>query len=135
MAGIRYSVSNKNDLGNELSGPAFSVVKNWVLNQLGGFLTKSGLSSTTVTSAYTVLPSDTVIVCNNGSPMTLTLPEALGRGKWYIIKNIGAGAVTLDGKGAETIDGAANQTIVQWGAYQIIDYTPGAWVIIGENVP
>jgi hypothetical protein len=75
----------------------------------------------TKTGAYTATNDDYVIDCTSGT-FTVTLPASSGRtGRILIIKNSGAGTITVDGNGAETIDGAATVTLaVQYGTIQIM---------------
>lgn len=82
------------------------------------------------TATYTIGATDTTVICNTVSAITLTLPAATGSNKHYQLKNIGAGAVTVEGNGAETIDGAANQALAQWDGIIVFDYAAGTWVII-----
>jgi len=86
----------------------------------------------TKTGAYTATNDDYVIDCTSGT-FTVTLPASSGRtGRILIIKNSGAGTITVDGNGAETIDGAATYSLaVQYATIQIIsDGTD--WKIISK---
>ena len=63
------------------------------------------------TGAYTATITDHVINCT-ANTFTVTLPTAVGiTGRQYVIKNSGAGVITVDGNAAETIDGAADATL------------------------
>ena len=65
----------------------------------------------TKTGAYTATNDDYVIDCTSGT-FTVTLPASSGRtGRILIIKNSGAGTITVDGNASETIDGAATYSI------------------------
>jgi hypothetical protein len=83
----------------------------------------------TKTAAYTATIADDVILCNG--TFTVTLPTASSAsGVKLNIKNIGTGAITIDGNSAETIDGAATQTIsVQYNSLTIIS-NGSAWYVI-----
>jgi hypothetical protein len=86
----------------------------------------------TKTGTYTATTDDYVIDCTSGT-FTVTLPASSGRtGRILIIKNSGAGTITVDGNGAETIDGAATYSLaVQYATIQIIsDGTD--WKIISK---
>jgi hypothetical protein len=86
----------------------------------------------TKTGAYTATNDDYVIDCTSGT-FTVTLPPSSGRtGRILIIKNSGAGTITVDGNGAETIDGAATYSLaVQYATIQIMsDGTD--WKIISK---
>lgn len=82
------------------------------------------------TDTYSATTSDHVLVCNKGTAMTINLPAATGTGRDLVIKNIGAGVVTVDGDGAETIDGETTQALSQWDSMTIVDKSAGNWVII-----
>lgn len=84
----------------------------------------------TVADTTTELTTDDVIVCNKGTAMTVNLLAATGTGRQRIVKNIGAGVVTVDANSSETIDGATTQALSQWDAMQIVDYASGKWVIV-----
>ncbi len=81
------------------------------------------------TADYNISNTDRVINVTANSP-TLTLPTALGNsGRQFVIKNTGAGTVTLDGFGTETIDAALTQTIFPTGSLTIF-CTGSNWIII-----
>jgi hypothetical protein len=86
----------------------------------------------TKTGAYTATNDDYVIDCTSGT-FTVTLPASSGRtGRILIIKNSGAGTITVDGNASETIDGAATYAIsVQYGTIQIISDGTN-WKIIAK---
>lgn len=83
-----------------------------------------------VTTTYTILSTDEVIVCNSTTPFTVTLPTATGSGQTYAVKNINTGIITLEGNSFDRIDGELNQTINQWEDIQLTDYAANAWIII-----
>jgi hypothetical protein len=91
--------------------------------QVNGSISGIGFKQAYVakTGAYTATNDDYVIDCTSGT-FTVTLPASSGRtGRILIIKNSGAGTITVDGNGAETIDGAATYAIsVQYGTIQIM---------------
>ena len=70
----------------------------------------------TKTAAYTLVPSDAIVVSNLGTVLTHSLPTAATatKGKVYIVKNIGAGVVTVNVTGGGNIDAAATGTLAQW---------------------
>jgi hypothetical protein len=60
-----------------------------------------------------------------------SLPTAVGiQGRVYVLKNRGAGAVTLTPAGAELIDGAAS-LVVAAGGKAIVQSTGAGWITIG----
>lgn len=68
------------------------------------------------TGAYTIVADDLnkTIVANSASALTFALTAAATLGVFAVmIKNIGAGALTIDPDAAETIDGAASVVIRQ----------------------
>ena len=70
------------------------------------------LPLTNQTSNYTAdATTDCVVNCTSGT-FTVTLPTAVGiEGQYFVIKNSGAGVITVDGSGAETIDGSPDFTL------------------------
>lgn len=85
---------------------------------------------TAQTTTYSVLASDYTINCTSGT-FTVTLPTAVGRtGQIYVIKNSGAGTITIATTSAQTIDGAATQSLsVQYNSYTV-QSTGANWIII-----
>lgn len=80
------------------------------------------------TATYTAA-DDYTIDCTSGT-FTVDLPTAVGiTGRIYVIKNSGAGVITIDPNGSETIDGAATQAVVS-GASFTIQSTGANWLII-----
>lgn len=84
---------------------------------------------TTVTDTYTVLATDETVICNKATAFTVTLPTAVV-GQRFIIKNIGAGDVTVDGAGSDLIDGVTTQVLATWDSIQIVCYVANNWGII-----
>jgi hypothetical protein len=102
--------------------------------QINGSISGIGFKQAyvTKTGAYTATDADYVIDCTTGT-FTVTLPASSGRtGRILIIKNSGAGTITVDGNAAETIDGAATYAIsVQYGTIQIMSDGTN-WKIISK---
>ena len=100
------------------------VTKGWAriepINSIKNYLAK--------TATYTILATDYCIDCNG--TFTVNLPTAVGRaGQEYVVKNSGAGVITLDGNGTETIDGALTQAIIAGVAMRVI--SDGAnWIMV-----
>jgi hypothetical protein len=70
---------------------------------------------------YTLVSTDHIIVANNSSTFTLTLPAASSNtSREYIIKNKGSAAVTIDATGAGLIDGANSTSVAQYSAITLI---------------
>jgi len=93
---------------------------------LGAFLNKKylGINSNTTLSGV-----HNVVNCTNNT-FTVTLPTAVGiEGREYVVKNSGAGVITLEGDGTETIDGNLNLTLNQYDSYTVV--SDGAnWIIV-----
>jgi hypothetical protein len=102
--------------------------------QVNGSISGIGMKQAyvTKTGAYTATNDDYVIDCTSGT-FTVTLPASSGRtGRILIIKNSGAGTITVDGNGAETIDGAATYSLaVQYATVQIMSDGTN-WKIIAK---
>ena len=84
---------------------------------------------TSKSATYTILLTDDVIDFT-ANTFTATLPTAVGiKGKYFDIKNSGAGIVTLEGDGSETIDGSLNETLAAGDAISVL--SDGAnWIIL-----
>lgn len=81
------------------------------------------------TGTYTITAADYTVNCTSGS-FTVTLPTAVGcQGRIYVIKNSGAGTITLATTSSQTIDGAAPGTVAA-GAYIALQSTNGNWIKI-----
>lgn len=80
-------------------------------------------AATTLTAAS---PYKTIV--NSASALTITLPTGPTSGTTFMIKNIGAGSVTVSG--SVNIDGSATLVLAQWEA-TIISYnsTANIWII------
>lgn len=90
---------------------------------------RTGLNIQEVVDTYSITDFEDVIICNKGTAFTVTLPVA-DAGKTFIIKNIGAGTVTLDAESGDTIDGSATQSIVQWDSLTVLCYESNKWVLL-----
>jgi hypothetical protein len=102
--------------------------------QVNGSISGIGMKQAYVakTGAYTATNDDYVIDCTSGT-FTVTLPASSGRtGRILIIKNSGAGTITVDGDSSETIDGAATYSLsVQYATVQIMSDGTN-WKIIAK---
>ena len=133
------SGSNQLNIGNILFGTGVSGTGTTIAGSIGVGVTAPNstlqvtgslaLSYVAKTTAYTITASDHTIDCTSGT-FTVTLPAVSGTtGRIYVVKNSGAGIITLDGNASETIDGAATQTVVA-GAAVTIQSTGTQWIII-----
>ena len=97
-----------------------------------GTLTVSGavaLPYIAKTADYTATTANYVIDCTANS-FIVTLPTAAGiAGRLYVIKNSGAGVITLDGNAAETIDGSATWPILA-GAALTVQSNGTNWIVL-----
>jgi len=82
-------------------------------------------SISTITHDYKIQPTDTLLICNKSTPMSLILPVSSG-GQILRIKNIGKGLVTVYGD----IDGESYQEIYQWSCLYIQCYQYNKWIIL-----
>ena len=91
--------------------------------QVNGSIQGTGFNQayTAKTGTYTATTSDYFIDCTSGT-FTVNIFTAVGNtGRILIIKNSGAGTITVDPNGAQTIDGAATQSLsTQWSRVHII---------------
>jgi hypothetical protein len=80
-------------------------------------------------STYSVSTSDYYVECT-ANTFTINLPTAVGiGGQSFVIKNSGAGVITVDGSGAETIDGALTVTLNQYDSLTVVSNGTN-WIII-----
>jgi len=85
----------------------------------------------TKTANYTAGATDDIILCNNSTGFTISLPAASGSGKVYNIKDINTAAITIDANvSGGTIDGELTQEISQWENITLVDYSAGKWGIL-----
>lgn len=109
----------------------WDVALNAALTDLQAQITASVASQSpavrTVTVDATFDDDDDVILVNSTNPIDISLHDATtAKRKWYSVKNIGTGAVTVFPPGGQTIDGAA-----QYGPmtqHQLIDFLPDGTV-------
>ncbi len=90
----------------------------------------------TITANTTLTLDQEVVLCNNSSNITVTLPTASGNsGKSYTLKKIGnnTATVTLDAAGSETIDGTT--TVVLFVQYDSVSITSDGsnWSVIEDG--
>lgn len=79
-------------------------------------------------STYTAQITDCVINCTG--TWTLTLPTAVGvSGRFYYIKNSGAGTITMAGTGGQTFDGVASPTVAA-GASLTVCSDGANWLVL-----
>lgn len=79
------------------------------------------------TATYTVTSTDFLINCTSGT-FTVNLVTAVGiGGRIYIIKNSGAGTITVDAFGAELIDGALTATVAAGASLRLMSTNAG-WI-------
>lgn len=89
------------------------------------------------TSTYTITTADIfngyTIMCTSGT-FTVTLPSvnAVHAGDDVIIKNTGAGTITIATTSSQTIDGSTTQTLTANLAMRIMSTGAGTWAIVGK---
>lgn len=91
-------------------------------------------TTSVTTTPVTLAGLDTLVLCNSGSAQAVTLPSVSAEaGRIIIIKQIGAGAVTVNRGGSSTIDGATTYAIpAQYGSVQL--YSDGTnWHIVAKG--
>ena len=126
---------SENTVGVNTSNPSHT------LEVTGSFLLSgSARSSYTVrptAGAYSVADTDNVVIFNNGSTSTATLPTIThnNRGLQYYIKNIGVGAVTVTGSTGQEqfIDGQQTLSLTQGDSVKLIGHelvSGFAWSIL-----
>ena len=89
-------------------------------------------------TAYTLLAGDNgkVVVLNNGSAVTVTVPSGLGAGFNCSFVQKGAGQVSFDNdSGATTINNRQSHTKInaQYGVASIVAYADNVFVLAGDT--
>lgn len=111
-------------LHGHLGGSAYLTVESLAAMIVAG---GAGESLVTVTADYTVLPTDTSIICNKGSAMTITLPTAsLYPNRKLYVKTIQNFSVNSASSNVVPLAGGAAGTGVLTG-------TAGAWCELMSN--
>lgn len=71
------------------------------------------------TTTYQVAETDYTVNATSGT-FTITLPTAVGiTGRLYVIKNSGAGTITVATTSAQTIDGQSTETLNQYDSLMV----------------
>ena len=84
-------------------------------------------------ATYAIKTSDYLVNCTSGT-FTATLPTAVGcTGKNYIIKNSGAGAITVATTSSQTIDGSTTYSLGTQYKYVKVVSDGANWIITGNN--
>lgn len=91
------------------------------------YIGNTNTTTRTITSNYSVVDSDYLIICNNTADITVTLPNAIGRsGKQFIIKIINTGKVTIKGN----IDNVTSVVVdMRWAALTV-QSNDSIWLIV-----
>lgn len=91
------------------------------------FITRNGLISLggvtfpykAISTTYTVTANDSTVDCTSGT-FNVTLPTAVGiAGKQYIIKNSGAGTITVVTTSSQTIDGLTTKKLATYSTLYV----------------
>jgi len=149
-AGSNLQVGSNNIFIGNNSQPISTTVSNQIVignasntsSYIYGDLTTSALTTAgrisklvTVSSNYTILPSDEIISANATSPINIYLPSAVGiAGRTYTIKNINTGSVTVRPY-FQLID--ASSTYVLTNRYSFVKVVSNGtiWLVVGlDNV-
>lgn len=92
-----------------------------------------GLSYVAKTSAYTATAADHTIDCTTGT-FTVTLPTAVSvTGRMYVVKNSGAGAITVGTTSSQTIDGSTTYSLGTQYKYVHLQSNGANWIVIANN--
>jgi len=85
------------------------------------------------TANYTATATDYTINCTSGT-FTITLPTAASiAGRIYVIKNTGAGSITVATTSSQTIDGGASYTLGTANKYVQVQSDGANWIVIANN--
>ncbi|MEX0650269.1 MAG: hypothetical protein WD200_04660 [Candidatus Andersenbacteria bacterium] len=98
-----------------LTGNSLQVaVDDQTIERSGNALQVKGLKTATITGDTTLTTGYNVVLANNSSNITVTLPAASSvSGRVYQVKKVSSNAntVTIDGAGSDTIDGALSHVL------------------------
>lgn len=117
---------------NALDGSAAAGPWAWALPGASGTIALTGdplrVPYVAKSGTANILTSQCVVNCNG--TFTVTLPTAVGvSGRFYFIKNSGAGVITMAGTGGQTFDGAASPTVAA-GASLTVCSDGANWLIL-----
>jgi hypothetical protein len=75
------------------------------------------------------------VLCRGGAALTLALPaaDAGSAGRVYLLKNVDAGAVTVEAAAGEQVEGAASITIAAGEARTLVGDGAGAWHVVAST--
>lgn len=128
-AGRKFTVSNT---GNGVIIGTFSVGSTFIATGASS-LTSVTTAYVAKTGAYTITNADYTIDCT-ANTFTVTLPAAASNtGRIFVIKNSGAGTITLQGSGgAELIDGTTSKTLSVQYSGLTVQSTGTKYITIGS---
>jgi hypothetical protein len=82
----------------------------------------------TIKSDYTLKENDTIVVCDSGVAIAVTLKSAVGNQDMFYIKNIGAADVTITATLPDLIDGATTLVLAQYESATLLDFKTNVWI-------
>jgi hypothetical protein len=149
-AGSNLQVGSNNIFIGNNSQPISTTVSNQIVignasntsSYIYGDLTTSALTTSgriskmvTVTSNYTILPSDEIISANSTTAINVYLPSAVGiAGRTYTIKNINTGSVTVRPY-FQLIDASSTYELTNRYSFVKLVSNGTIWLVIGlDNV-
>lgn len=84
-----------------------------------------------VTGSVDINIQDDIVAVSGSGPTTTTLPPVQQTsGKQYVVKNLSANTVTVEGSGSDQIDQAANVSLSVQDASVTVASTGTKWIII-----
>ena len=99
--------------------------RNW--DRMRGFLLTPIVN---VSAAYLVTADDHTVNCT-ANTFTVNLPTAFGiAGRMLIVKNSGAGVITVDGHASELIDGVPTVAIAAGAVARLQATAAGGWILV-----
>ena len=149
-AGSNLQVGSNNIFIGNNSQPISTTVSNQIVignasntsSYIYGDLTTSALTTSgriskmaTVTSNYTILPSDEIISANSTTAINVYLPSAVGiAGRTYTIKNINTGSVTVRPY-FQLIDASSTYELTNRYSFVKLISNGTKWLVVGlDNV-
>ena len=84
-----------------------------------------------ITGNYTVSDfyNDKILISDSATDTVIQFPRSTGSKNMIIVKNFGAGSITVDALGLDTIDGDPNHLMITGEGVIFVDYINGGWLI------
>jgi len=79
---------------------------------------------------YIIKESDSFLICDSSTAISLTLKSAIGKEDIFYIKNIGSADVTITASLPDLIEGNATKVLAQYESCLLLDLDVNVWIVI-----